>query len=176
MYGNWKKSLDAREARKISRGYDLKVKIRKSPIKGNSLYAKKKIKKGNVIAYYKFLVIPSHKKGKINDGYVMTVYTKGDRVDSKHIGDIFEGSLSEPKYNIPFWAHFSNEPNKGQKPNSYLDINIKGNYRHRNKVKTGDTMIYKLRARRDILPGEEIMWCYGEEYDGGYPTSCSKPN
>lgn len=168
------KVLDIRNAKKISRGYDLAVKLRKN-YKGTSLFARKPIKKGKVIAYYKFLVhkytdsFHGYKKG----AYVISIYKKNGHFNPHVIGDIYEGSLVEPKYNIPFWAYFSNEPSKKQKENCELDINLKGNYRKRNKVKSGDSMVYKLRATRDIKSGEEICWCYGGSYGRKYIANCS---
>ena len=168
-----KKVLDPKYAMKMAKGHDLKVILKKGP-KGTSLYAKKSIKKGNVIAYYKFLVKPytDNFRGKLGDMYVMSVYTKRDRFNPRLIGDIYEGSLEEPKNGIPFWAYFSNEPSGKQKENCMLHINLPGNYRNRDKVKAGDTMIYKLVATRDIKPGEEICWCYGEAYGRDYEANC----
>ena len=165
--------FDAKYAKKQAKGYDLKVTLKKN-FKGTSLYAKKPIKKNNIIAYYKFLV---HKydddfAGQKNDMYAMSIYTKKDRFNPNLMGDIYEGSLEKPKNNISFWAYFSNEPSGKQGENAFLDINLRGNYKHRNRVKPGDTMVYKLIASRDIKPGEEICWCYGEAYGRDYDANC----
>ena len=45
------KVFDAKYAKKQAKGYDLKVTLKKN-FKGISLYAKKPIKKNNIIAYY----------------------------------------------------------------------------------------------------------------------------
>ena len=168
-----KKVFDADYAKKMARGYDLKVTLKKN-FKGYSLFAKKPIKRGNVIAYYRFLL---HKyddnfKGKKGDMYVMSVYNKNDRFNPRVIGDVYEGSLDKPKRNIPYWAYFSNEPSGDQGENAILDINLKGNFRNRDKVKAGDTMTYKLVATKNIKPGEEICWCYGGEYQRNYKANC----
>jgi hypothetical protein len=170
---NLKKVLDPKYANKMAEGYDLRVELKKGP-KGTSLYAKKPFKRGNVIAYYKFLV---HKytdtfKGKKRDMYVMSVYTKTDKFNPRVIGDIYEGSLVPPKYNIPFWAYFSNEPSGDQTENCTIHSNLKNNYRKRNTIKPGDTMIYKLVATRNIKAGEEIVWCYGGHYGRKYKANC----
>jgi hypothetical protein len=172
---NWKikRVFDADYAKKMAKDWDLKVTLKKN-FKGVSLFARKPIKKGNVIAYYKFLV---HKytdgfNGKLNGAYVMSIYRKDDRFNHHVIGDIYEGSLRPPKYNIPFWAYFSNEPSGNQPENCYLDINLAQNYRNRSKVKPGDTMIYKLVASKNIKPGQEICWCYGGNYGRDYPANC----
>jgi hypothetical protein len=162
-----------KEARKTAKGYDLKVTLKKGK-KGTSLFAKEPIKKGNVVAYYKFLLHPYKKnfKGYKNDMYVMSVYTQSERFNPHLIGDIYQGSLRKPKYNIPYWAYFSNEPSVKQTENCELDINTKYNYRKGKKLKAGDTMTYKIVAMRDIQPGEEICWCYGSDYHRSYPTLC----
>lgn len=166
--------IDIKEAKKSGKGYDLKVTLKKHPLKGTSLYSKKLIKKGSTVAYYKFLVKKYDDDfiGEKNNMYSMSVYTKTGRFSSKVIGDIYSGSLRKPCRNIPFWAYFSNEPAYPQIENVYLDINLKENYKNRDKVKPGDTMIYKLVALRDIPNGEEITWCYGSAYDRNYKANC----
>jgi hypothetical protein len=165
--------LDPKYATKMAKGYDLSVSLKKGP-KGVSLFAKKQIKRGNVIAYYKFKLYPftENFKGQKDDMYVMSVYTKNDKFNPRVIGDIFEGSLDYPKYNIPFWAYFSNEPSGDQKENCTIDPNLKNNYRKRDKVKPGETMTYKLIATKNIEPDEEIVWCYGIYYDRNYKANC----
>ena len=79
--------------------------------------------------------------------------------------------MPSPK-NITYYAFFSNEPTFSDNMNCYLDIETKLNYKHRKKVKVGDTMTYSLRAERDILPGEKITWCYGPVYDRKYVPNC----
>jgi len=102
----------------------------------------------------------------------MTVYTKKDRESNRLIGDIFSGSLEPPKRGIFFLAFFSNEPSGRSTENAYLDTNLKQNYKNRTRVKKGDTMIYKLRALKNIKKGEEIVWCYGAYYDRNYKPNC----
>lgn len=168
-----KKVFDANYAKKLAKGYDLKVTLKKN-FKGYSLFARKPIKKGNVIAYYRFLL---HKytddfRGKKGDMYVMSVYNKSGRFNSKVIGDVYEGSLDKPKHNIPYWAYFSNEPSGKQQENAFLDVDPKGNFRNRSTVKAGETMTYKLIASKNIKPGEEICWCYGDSYERNYKANC----
>jgi len=151
----------------------LKVMLKKN-FKGTSLFAKKQINRGNVIAYYRFKVNRYQGyTGRKKDMYTISIYTKSGRFNPHFIGDVFEGSLQDPKYNIPFWAYFSNEPSGDQVENAQLDINLKGNYRKRDKVKDGDVMVYKLVATKTIKPGEEICWCYGESYNRDYTANCS---
>lgn len=152
----------------------LKVTVRKGP-KGMSLFATKPIKKGNIIANYKFKLYKydDNYSGKKGDMYTMSVYTKKDNFNPRVIGDVFEGSLEKPKYNIPFWAYFSNEPSGDQQENAELDLNLAHNYKKRTTVRPGDTMVYRLRATRDIKPGDEIVWCYGGTYgDRPYESNC----
>lgn len=164
--------LNPSYATRMSKGEDLKVELKKN-FKGTSLYAKKPFRKGNVIAYYKFKIFSQKNfRGKKGDMYVMSVYTKTGRYNHRVIGDIFNGSLQPPTRGISYWAYFSNEPSADQKENCYLDINLKSNYRNRDSVRAGDTMIYKLRASRDIKKGEEICWCYGGAYHRSYKANC----
>lgn len=172
------KIFDMRYAKWLARGYDLKVTLRKNKYKGVSLYATKPIRKNNVIAYYKFKVYSDKTHKQVKHGmYGMTVYTKKGNESRSKIGDVYPGSLREPKGHISYWAYFSNEPAREpieQYQNSYLDINLNENYRNRSTVKEGDVMIYKLRALRDINPGEEITWCYGGSYGRDYIPNCKE--
>jgi len=88
------------------------------------------------------------------------------------MGDLDKESAPQPKNKIPYWAYFSNEPSGKQKENSEIDIAIKDNYRNRKRLKPGDYITYKLKATRNIKPGEEVVWCYGEGYDRNYKTTC----
>lgn len=150
----------------------MKVEVKRGP-KGVSLFARKPIRRGNIIAYYQFKTNKYEGyTGKKGDMYTMSVYTKGERFNPRVIGDVYEGSLQKPKYNIPFFAYFSNEPSGNQKANAELDINLKSNYRNRDRIRAGDIMVYKLKAAKNIDPGEEIVWCYGDSYDRDYQANC----
>lgn len=172
-----KKVIDSTFAKRQARGHSLKITLKKEKGKGTGIYAVKKIKKGETIAYYRFKVFdeknfkPFHK-----ETYVMTVYSKKDRGRRNVIGDLFPESLIPPKRvgknSIPYWGYFINEPSKGIEQNAELDLNLKENYKNRDKVKPGDIMIYKLYATRTISPGEEITWCYGDNYDRNYESNC----
>jgi hypothetical protein len=164
--------LDYKYANNMVKKYDLSVNLKKGP-KGVSLFAKRPIKKGNIVSYYKFKLFPTKNfKGVKKDMYAMSVYTKNYNFNPRVIGDIFEGSLEPPKYNIPFWAYFSNEPSGNQTENCTINPNLKSNYGNRHTVKEGDTMIYKLIASKDINQGEEIVWCYGKYYNRKYEANC----
>jgi hypothetical protein len=168
--------FDINYAKKMAKGYDLKVTLKKS-FKGTSLFCKKPIKKGQVVAYYKFLIHndDDNFESVKNTMYTMAVFTKSDKYNPRFIGDIYQGSLIPPKHNIPYWGYFSNEPSSGKKKqteNVYLDINLKENYKNRSRLKAGDTMVYKLVALRDIKPDEEITWCYGDSYGRDYVPNC----
>jgi len=168
-----KKVFNLKYAKDMTKGHNIKVVLKKN-YKGISLFAKDPIKKGSVVAYYKFLVnkYDDNFEGQNNNMYTMTVYGKTGRERATVMGDIYDGSLLPPKNGITYWAYFSNEPSEDQEENVYLDINIKCNYKDRDRVKVGDTMIYKLVALKDIKPNEEIMWCYGDFYNRNYKTSC----
>ena len=155
----------------------LSVTLKKNKYAGTGLFATKPIKKGNVIAYYKMKVHQDTTKHPYRSPtkcmYCFTVYTKGDRMSSSLMGDIDKESAPLPKNNIPYWAYFSNEPSRKQKENAYIDIALKENYKDRKRLKPGDFMTYKLRASKNIKPGEEVVWCYGSAYARDYETSCS---
>ena len=141
--------------------------------KGTSLVATKPIKRGRVVAYYKMMVFNSYTYRSPTKGiYLFTVYTKSEREIDRLLGDIYPCSVDAPKRNIPFWAHFSNEPSPGHEENCEIDINTRKNYKNRKRLKAGDVIVYKLRATKNIAAGEEITLCYGPTYSRDYSTSC----
>uniref|UniRef100_A0A6C0JRB8 SET domain-containing protein n=1 Tax=viral metagenome TaxID=1070528 RepID=A0A6C0JRB8_9ZZZZ len=153
----------------------LKVQLKKDKMKGVGLFARKNIKKGEVIAYYRFKLFSTKNfKSKLNNMYTITVYTKDDNASRALIGDLVPESLLEPVKGIPYWAYFSNEPTFGkQHENCYIDIDLKGNYKNKSRLQAGDFMVYKLRASEDIPAGKEIVWCYGSEFFRDYVPGCT---
>ena len=156
--------------RKLIKGKKLAITLKKDPVKGVGVYAREKISKGDVIAYYKMKVFLS--RDHETDGvYIFEVYKKNGDAYKRLLGDIYEGSFPEPIDGIPFWAPFVNEPNKGQRSNSDIDIDLKGNYQNRTYLSPGDTLVYKLVATKTIKPGSEILWYYGPDYLRNYSVS-----
>ena len=103
------------------------------------------------------------------DMYHFTVYNKKGYEYKKLTGDLYTGSLPNPKNNIPYWGYLSNEPMCDEKYNADADMS-----NNKSKVREGDTLTYTIIAEKDIKKGEEVMWCYGSSYARTYPTSCSK--
>lgn len=150
-----------------------KIKIKKAGKKGNGLFAKAQINKNEIIAFYKIQVFrDTDYTSPTNRMYTFAVYTLGENESKVWVGDLTSNSLEPPKiikkHYVPFWAYFSNEPTESQKPNSWIDMNTKENYKNRSRVKEGDTLIYKLIATKKIKPGKEIIWNYGESYQRDY--------
>ncbi len=148
---------------------NLKVTLKKTKKKGVGLYATQKIDKGEVIAFYKIKIFRKKDyESPTNSVYLIEVYQKNGKPYKTLIGDIDENSFPEPVDGIPFWAPFANEPSKNEKTNSELEIELKTNYSDRKYSTPGESMTYNLVATKKILPGEEIMWFYGKDYDRDY--------
>jgi len=155
----------------------LSVTLKKNKFAGTGLFATKPIRKGKTIAYYKMRVNQDSNKKSYKSPtkcmYCFTMYTKSGNAASTTVGDVHPESVPQPgKDNIPYWAHFSNEPSKGHTENSEIDIATKLNFKNRKKLKDGDFVTFKLKATRNIKKGEEIVWCYGEGYGRKYKTGC----
>jgi hypothetical protein len=150
---------------------NLSVTIGKIEGKGVGLIATKKIKKGNIIAYYKVRVFKRNGyKSPTNDVYSFTIYKKNGNEYKTLIGDIDNSCFPPPINNIPFWGPFANEPSKNQRVNAKIDVDLKDNYvvKQRKICREGESMIYTLVATRNIEPGEEILWFYGDDYSRDY--------
>ena len=76
----------------------------------------------------------------------------------------------KPTRAIPYTGLWSNEPYPSQTPNAEMvgrDLT--------RKPAVGDKIKYSLKATKTIRNGEEVMWCYGSEFDRGsppYKTGC----
>jgi hypothetical protein len=165
--------LDPSYIEQHTKGYEkLRVYLKKS-YKGVSLFAREPIKKGQIVSYYKVKVISERSKVKrVKDGiYTFNIYSKDDEKLKKYYGDICMESLEKPRRGIPFFGYFANEPSNEQVCNTTVDINLKENYSDRDEVRTGDFMIYRLIALRDIAMDDEICWYYGDHYDREYDIS-----
>ena len=171
----FRKLLDInRIMRKTPNMDKLKVELINSKMKGNSLVATKKIKRKEIIAYYKVTVFDFEEYDSPTDNiYTFNVYDKKGYTMDELIADIDEESFPKPINNITFWAPFANEPSLTEEANSEMDYNIKYNYKNikRKKAKPGDVMIYKLIATKNINPGDEIMWYYGKDYIRDYEVN-----
>jgi hypothetical protein len=151
--------------------HSLKTALKKVQQKRVGLFANKPIKKNETIAYY---LVKAYKTLKNDYTYAVTLYEKGREVDN-FTGDLCPESLQMPtKDGITYWAYFSNEPSMGQKENSYLKFkNILASTMNK-KLVEGDFVLYPLIATRDIKKGDEIVWCYGEDYERDYQTICKE--
>lgn len=146
--------------KKLIKGKKLAVTLKKDPVKGVGLYARENIKKGQVVAYYKIKVFLT-KHLESNGIYTFEVYKKNGDAYKRLTGDIYRDSFSEPINDIPFWAPFANEPDKSQRTNAVIDLDLSGNYIERSHLSPDDIVIYKLTASKAIKAGSEIMWYYG---------------
>ena len=150
-----------------------KVKLRNSKKYGIELVCSKPIRKGEIVAYYKFKVFrDATYKGFRDNMYTMTVVSKKDNPGRTLVGGLYSGSLELPVKGKTFLAFFANEPSGKIRENCELDVELAYNYRHRKIVLAGDTMRYSLRATKPIKKGERIVWCYGEQYERKYKVNC----
>lgn len=162
--------MDYKKLLKESRGYEIKVTLKKDKKKGVGLYAKKVIEKGEIIAYYKIKIYRKKEYDSPTDFvYCFEVYKKNGEEYKRLIGDVYEDGFPNPSEdNITYWAPFANEPSENQRTNAEIDINIEENYIGKTFSSPDETAIYKLVSNKMIRPGEEILWFYGENYKRNY--------
>ena len=166
-----KYKLDMNLIQKQASTPNLKIELKKHQVKGYGLFAKKLIKKGEVIAFYKVTVYYAARyKSPTNNIYTFNVYKLDGNENKRYIGDIDNNSFPKPINNISFLAPFANEPSEKENEviNSEMDYNLDENYKNRKIVKVGDTLIYNLIALKNIKKGEEVLWYYGDEYVRDY--------
>jgi len=149
----------------------MKIELKKNPVKGVGIYATSRIKDGEIVALYRLQVFRTETYRSITgNAYCFSIYTRQGNESKTFIGDLVPESLQDPilvedRY-IPYCGYFANEPSPDQISNVWVDMNIKENYRTRKILKEGNFIVYKLVAIKDIEPGDEIVWHYGDSYHG----------
>ena len=153
-------------------GIDSKVLVKrmKAP-KQAGMFATRTIKKGETIAYYPIVLIadpgPDTKDPLRN--YFIEVRFRGRQNELVGKPDLTIVAR-KPTRAIAYTALWSNEPYPSQKPNAEMV----GRELTR-KPSVGDKIKYSLKATTNISKGDEVMWCYGSEFDRGsppYKTGC----
>jgi hypothetical protein len=151
----------------------LKVKLKYSDTKHVSIFATKEIKRGEYVAHYK-VKIYENKLHEYGEYEVAITLSDNSSLDEETFGDIFEGSLDPTgDDNVPYYGYFANEPTFGvigERENVKFgphETLTKYDGVDRN-VTVGKTIIMSLKAIRNIKPGQEIMWVYGDKIDRGY--------
>lgn len=146
------------------------ITLRKTKLKGTGVYATRFIPKNTVVALYRMKVFAKRTyESPTNFMYTFNVYTKTGKESSVLIGDLDLDEVPLPPVGtVPYWAHFANEPSGKQTDNVFMDNDPDGNYRDRARCKVGSHIVYKMITNRDIKPGEELVWSYGEKYERNY--------
>lgn len=143
----------------------MRTKLAKIQGKGKGVVATSPIRKGHVIAYYCMVAVP---KKMVQHDCLMTLYSKTGHALRKYVGDVDHDQDNCAYRGVPCYGHYINEPSPGQSTNAFLCDSPEINFRTRKKVKLGDKLRYRVIASRDIQPGEEITWYYGDEYERAY--------
>lgn len=155
----------------------LSVKLVVHPKSGTGLQSTKPIKKGKTIAYYKLRIFDANDTPRSTGSvYTFDIYDKQRKLMPHLTGDLCPESAPPTKGGVPYWAYFANEPLKLEDQNAEIDIATTSNFKGgRRTLKIGDHVTYRLVATRDIEKGEDILMCYGINYDRkGYKTECSR--
>ena len=150
-------------------------------MKMTGVVARKAIAKGEIVAYYKMRVFQTVEyEGDMEfysypngTKYTFTVYDKDGLRAPGLIGDLSPESVPDAIDNAPFFAHLVNEPNTKQ-TNVAIDKQTSQNFGgKRESVQHGDFIVYALVATKKIEPGEQLLYCYGLQYERDYKTGCS---
>ena len=167
--------MSFKTARAQAKGLALNVELRRGS-KGVGLYATAPIKRNSVIAYYltTLFLETLHNPHDIN--YAVSIHGHPSL-----IGDLSRQSLPAPVRVrgrwVTYWGYFSNEPGAHERQNCKLDDAMTGPFarpKGARRLAPGDFWRFKLVSITDISPGEEILWCYGTNYERDYASNCQK--
>ena len=143
--------------------------------KTTGIVAGKDIKAGETIAYYPIVILedpgpkPSKRKFPLQDYFIEVKYR--GKSSAKYIGQPdLKRAIQKPTKSIPHIGLWSNEPYPGEKANARME------YKSLTKPpRVGGKLSYSLKATRLIKKGQEVLWCYGTEFNRGsppYKTGC----
>lgn len=103
-----------------------------------------------------------------DDSYSCNVYDLARRTGTNDslVANVYGGSVPRARRGVPFWGQFVNEPDQEQRDNveCHPDRGCKPSPR------SGDTIVYRLVATRDVQAGSEVLWSYGTAYDRDYAS------
>ena len=159
-----------RRQKKWARESKVRIKRMRAP-KQAGMVAMRTIKKGETIAYYPIVLMadPGAATRDPLRAYFIEVRYRGKQ--SRLVGKPdLETVTREPTRSIPYTALWANEPYPSETPNAEMV----GREPAR-KPADGDKIKYSLKATKTIRKGQEVMWCYGTDFDRGsppYKTGC----
>ena len=144
--------------------------------KTTGIVAAKNSKRGETIAYYPIVLLqdpganPSKRKFPLQDYFIEVKYR--GKSSKQFIGQPdLRKAIQKPTRSIPHIGLWSNEPYPREKSNAAME------YKSLTKpARVGGKLSYSLKATRGIKKGEEVLWCYGTEFNRGtppYKTGCS---
>jgi len=154
----------------------LNIQLVTIPTKGHQLgvVAREHIKKNTDIAVYIVEVLKENTyTSPLGDTYNIGVCdAKGNHIPDR-IGMLTLPCLVDDLYlGLPRWGAFFNEPS----PKESVNVEVKFDSIHSLKAPgrkgKATLQVAKMRTTRAVKPGEELVWCYGDEYVRDYPTSC----
>jgi hypothetical protein len=156
---------------------NLKVTLKYSKDKGNSVYATKPIFVGETVA---LLELQVYDKAEVEGDYKRIMYDQmipaetGDSFLDKLYGTKFDGSIQNPTVDhVPYWGFFVKKPFEksnvadgtvDEKANVYFVFDRNKNYqkifdkKKRKTIEIGDILTYRFVAKTKIDPGTEILW------------------
>ena len=155
---------------------DSKVYLKPMPApKTTGIVAGKDIKKGETIAYYPIVILedpgskPSKRKFPLQDYFIEVKYR--GKSSKQFIGQPdLKKAIQQPTRSIPHIGLWSNEPYPNETANARMEhTSLK------TPPRVGAKLAYSLKATRGIKKGEEVLWCYGTEFNRGsppYKTGC----
>ena len=148
----------------------LSVALKHSDLKGVGLYARRPIRRGETVAYYRIKIFNAKTYvSPTNYIYAFTIHNDNQETIDDLIGDIDFNSPPPPVNGVPFWGPFINEPSKNQIINVRVDLDSNPVGEDVSNIYPGDTITYKFVSVAEIPEGDEITWYYGESYHRNYP-------
>ena len=142
----------------------MKVQVKKTISKGWGLFAKARIKPGEIIAYYRVYVCLA--KDATDLTYAVSIYSdKTGRPSRKYIAIPNPTNTSTVYYKgYACWGHLVNEPDSHQTANAWVEYQpttLK-------TVDVGQVLYYRVRALKHIPRADEITVDYGRWYRRDY--------
>ena len=185
----YRAALDAESLKKVIGHERFTVALKTIPINDKQsqtmtdLVANRPLQKDQIVSFYKMRIFRTaegphdreHYTYPYSSKYTFNVYGKSGVRLKRLIGDVSPESVPKAQGDIPYWAHFANEPDRKEEANTRIDRQVRQNFdlMKRKTLVHGSYIIYALVTTRDVGKGESLRYCYGSDYTRDYSTGCA---
>lgn len=145
------------------------------PNKGSQLgvVTKRDFKAGQIVAVYVVEVVDEHVTSPLGTTYNIGACNAKGKPQPDKLGIITLPCLVDDLYDgVPRWGAFMNEPCMGESVNVRPVFGRLVHLKPPGRTKEATLMLTHMVTTKAVKAGQELMWCYGADYERDYKTPC----